>query len=98
MYPHANCPSLLVQTKALREAYHRETLPQAEIAFGKLDHLGLKDAVATNMRAVHRVYDFLACLDGHGISFPWNVKKESLVEFEDLAVKQWYAYIIVTDI
>ena len=89
MYPHPNCPSLLLDTKRFREKFLTTNADETKAAFDKIQHLGLPDTQAENKNAVHRVYDFLACLDGHGISFPWKVGKDTLRDFENLAVKQW---------
>ena len=89
MYPHPNCASLLLDTKTLRAQFHQAFLPEAEKAFAKLEHLGLQDANTKNLNAVHRIYDLLACLNGHGLTFPYKVGKDTLQDFEKLAIKQW---------
>ena len=90
MAPHnVACPSLLVDTKILRDKLLSKTLPEAKKAFDSLRSLGLKNVNEHNLHAVHRVYDFFACLNGHGISFPLGSSKKILNDFESLAVRQW---------
>jgi hypothetical protein len=47
------------------------------------------DANIENKNSIHRVYDFLACLKGHGILYPYNITKNTLKDFERLCVKTW---------
>lgn len=42
-----------------------------------------------NKKSIHKVYDFLACLKGHGILYPNNITKKNLSDFEKLCVKTW---------
>jgi acid phosphatase len=89
MYPHWNCASLMRDTKSLREKLHAQTMGQTNEIYDRLKHLGLKNLDSSNLNSVHRIYDFFACLEGHGISFPWRVEKTVLNDLENLAVKQW---------
>jgi hypothetical protein len=79
----------MLDTKNLRHQYHQETLQETKQVYDELKHLGLENLDAEKMNSVHRVYDFFACLEGHGITFPRNVGKDIMHKLEGLAVKQW---------